>query len=105
MEGFFGFLKFGCGGIVLLGVAFLVMLSLPKSRLRSVVLEIGGWFTTAAAATSVVSPIDMIPDLIPVLGWTDDFVAILVGVGAVFLALHERKVRQQIDEAQVRQLN
>ena len=105
MEGIFGFLKFGCGAIVLLGIAFLIMLSLPKSRLRSVVLEIGGWFTTAAATASVVSPVDLIPDFVPVLGWGDDVIAILVGIGAVLFALHERRMRQQLDEEQVRQLN
>lgn len=105
MDAFVGLLKLGCGGIILLGVVFLVLLSLPKSRLRSVVLEIGGWFTTAGAAASVISPIDFIPDVVPVLGWGDDVMAIFVGIVAFLFALHERRTRQQLDQPQPRQLN
>lgn len=31
----------------------------------------------------VVSPIDFIPDIIPVIGWIDDVLAIIVAVGAL----------------------
>jgi uncharacterized membrane protein YkvA (DUF1232 family) len=35
------------------------------------------------AAIYVVWPLDLIPDVIPVLGWIDDVVAILIGVRAL----------------------
>lgn len=33
----------------------------------------------------VLSPIDMIPDFIPVVGWADDLLALLIGAGALMI--------------------
>lgn len=33
----------------------------------------------------VLSPIDLIPDFIPVVGWADDLVALLIGAGALMI--------------------
>lgn len=36
------------------------------------------------SALYIISPIDIIPDFIPLLGWCDDFVVLLIGLGAFF---------------------
>jgi hypothetical protein len=61
MDKFIEFMKVGCLGFFALLAIFFVLLSLPKSRLRSFVLEILGWFGVAGSAVSVISPIDPSP--------------------------------------------
>lgn len=31
----------------------------------------------------LVSPIDLIPDIIPILGWIDDLVVLFIGIGLI----------------------
>lgn len=59
-----------CGTLIV--VAFLVLLSMPKSQLRFFMLEILAWTGTALAGLYILSPIDVIPDFIPIAGWLDD---------------------------------
>jgi hypothetical protein len=40
----------------------------------------GKWVVIALCVLYVISPIDVIPDVIPVLGWGDDVVAGLLGL-------------------------
>ncbi len=75
---------------------FLVLLALPKSRLRCFLLEIGGWSTAALSAVYIVSPIDLIPDFIPVVGWIDDVGALVAGLVALSTALSARRDRQAL---------
>lgn len=86
-----------CGTLLVL--AFLVLVSLPKSMLRCILLEIMGWLAVGLAALYVVCPIDIIPDFIPVAGWIDDGAAILGGAGAAIMALSSRKDRAKLDQA------
>jgi len=98
MEAFWGFLKILFIGFFALLIITVILLSLPKSRLRSFALEIIGWFTTAASAVSVFSPIDLIPDFIPVAGQLDDVAMIVVGSCSDIFTYMMRRQRKKLED-------
>ena len=72
--------------VAVLGAVFivlvLILLAIPGSRLRKVFSAI--YFLVAALlGVYVVSPIDLIPDIIPLLGLSDDAVASVIAVANV----------------------
>jgi hypothetical protein len=73
-------------GGVLFGV-LIVCLSLPNSKLRDFLLPIVGWGVVLLAGLYAVSPLDLVPDVVPVLGWIDDAGAIALGLGSAIAAL------------------
>lgn len=81
----------------LLAGTFLVLLAMPKSRLRCFLLEILGWLGTALAALYIVCPIDLIPDFIPVAGWIDDGGALVGGIMTAMTAYSARGDRQRLE--------
>lgn len=83
-----------CGTVLTL--ALLVLLSLPKSMLRNVLLEIVGWLGAALATLYVVIPIDMLPDFIPIVGWIDDGGAIIGGIASAITAITARSERKSL---------
>jgi uncharacterized membrane protein YkvA (DUF1232 family) len=93
MEAFWGFLKVAFICMTALFALFIILLALPKSRLRSVVLEAMGWSVSAGSAVLVASPIDIMPDIVPVLGQLDDFGYIVVGLTAAAFAYFQRRQR------------
>lgn len=97
MDAFFDFLKYFFIGLFALIGLFVILLSLPKSRLRSIVLEFMGWGTTAVSAVSVVSPLDPIPDVIPVLGQLDDVGMIVLGICSALFAYYMRSQRKKLE--------
>jgi len=69
-------------GTIITGL-ILILVSLPGSRLREVLLKLfsGILFTTAGVMiVYVISPIDFIPDFVPLLGQVDDVVASLTAL-------------------------
>ena len=75
---------FGCCGLLTL---FMILLALPQSRLRYYVLRGLGivFFTvTVLLALYIISPLDAVPDVIPVLGQIDDGGAL---IGAIITGL------------------
>jgi len=74
----------GCCGLLAL---FMILLALPQSRLRYYVVRGLGivFFTiTGLLALYIISPLDVVPDVIPVLGQIDDGGAL---IGALITGL------------------
>ena len=80
-------LRVGCWGCCGLLALFMILLALPQSRLRYYVLRGLGivFFTiTGLIALYIVSPLDALPDVIPLLGQIDDGGALM---GAIITGL------------------
>lgn len=87
MEQFGELLKISCFGCCGLLALFMILLALPQSRLRYYVLRVLGivFFTfTGLLALYILSPLDVVPDVIPVLGQIDDGGAL---IGALITGL------------------
>jgi len=99
MESFWDFVKVLAvvnGALVTL---FLILVSLPKSDLRRIVLKVFGiinYIIATLLLLYVINPIDLLPDIIPVLGQSDDIIS-LAGVivdGAIgYVSLKKSKER------------
>ena len=81
------------GGLVL---ALLILLSLPQSKLKEIVQPFVGWAIAALSVGLILSPIDPIPDVIPVLGWCDDLVALVVAIASAKAAIDAGKGAKQL---------
>jgi uncharacterized membrane protein YkvA (DUF1232 family) len=82
------------GGI--LALAFLVLLAMPQSRLREIVLPFVGWAVAALSVAYIISPIDVVPDFLVGIGWVDDLVALAVAIGSAVTAINAGKSQKQI---------
>lgn len=99
MGDFFELLKVIFIGVFALVALFLVLMALPKSKLRDLVVEYFGWGAVGVSAVSVVSPIDLIPDFIPIAGQADDIGMIIFGIISGIAAYRLRKKRKELEEA------
>jgi uncharacterized membrane protein YkvA (DUF1232 family) len=84
-----------CGTLILL--TFIVLSSFPESRLRSVAMEFGKWMIAMFCLALVLSPIDILPDVIPIVGWGDDIGYLIGAISAAKSAWEERKKRGLIE--------
>ena len=91
MSGFLDLMKqfMWCGTLLL--IAFGVLLAMPASRLREIVLPFVGWAVAALGIAYVASPLDFVPDFVPVLGQCDDLVALCVAIGSACVAMRKPK--------------
>lgn len=107
MSDFFNFLSvFATCGTVFF-VAMLVLLALPKSKLRSIALELMKYAFAAGLFLLLPSPVDVIPDVLPLVGWADDLAYLIGGVAAVKSGLKDRKQRafeQECENARLARL-
>jgi uncharacterized membrane protein YkvA (DUF1232 family) len=64
-------------------------------------------FLAAATLLWVLSPLDPLPDVIPFLGWIDDLLAVVLGLGAGVgwvVATRPRDPRHVVDAAELERL-
>lgn len=81
------------GGVLML--AFIVLLSMPQSRLREIVMPFVGWGVAALSVAYIFLPFDIMPEmLLGPAGLLDDAVALAVAFGSASAA---RNARKQID--------
>lgn len=103
MAEFFGFLKMFVMCSTAFFIATAVLLALPQSKLRSVGLEMSKWALALGLLVLVPSPVDVLPDVVPGIGWLDDIGYIVASIGAAKSALGERKRRTLLEEAEFEQ--
>jgi uncharacterized membrane protein YkvA (DUF1232 family) len=80
MDSFFSTIRFffGCGTLLI--VSLVVLAHLPRSPLRSTLMQICGWVTAAICGAWILSPIDPLPEiLLGPFGLADDVLAAIVG--------------------------
>lgn len=78
-----------CG--TLLTIAFVVLLSLPKSELRTFLIPIVGWAMAIFCGVYVVSPVDVVPEaLLGPFGLIDDIGAVVAGISAARMAMNAK---------------
>lgn len=104
MSDFFAFLSVFVKCATVFFIVFLVLMALPQCRLRCVALEMAKWALSVGLILLTVSPLDAIPDVVPVIGWGDDIGYILGAIGAARSALGERKKRQIYEEMDMTKL-
>ena len=97
MDAFFSFLTvIAIGGFALIALV-LVLLAIPQTRFKSTLAEFLAWCGFLGASGMVVSPLDLIPDIIPVLGWADDAGYVLVALACAYLGWKQRQHRRTPD--------
>jgi Protein of unknown function (DUF1232) len=93
VDAFFSFLKVATIGIFALIALVLVLLAIPQTRFKSTLTELLAWFGFLGASGLVASPVDLIPDFIPVIGWTDDLGYALLAVVCGYIGWNLRRRR------------
>jgi len=76
--------------VSIVSMAFIVLLALPQSKLRSVFMELFQYVLAAGLVLLVLSPIDPIPDVIFPVGFLDDL-GYIVGAFASIRAAQEQR--------------
>ena len=75
-----------CGMAVV--IAFLILLAMPKSELRKVLMPIVGWAMAIFCGIYAISPVDIAPEaVLGPFGLIDDIGAVVMGVTAAKAAM------------------
>ena len=97
MDAFFSFLTvIAIGGFALIALV-LVLLAIPQTRFKSTLTEFLAWLGFVGASGLVVSPLDLIPDVIPVIGWADDAGYVLLALACAYIGWKQRQHRRTPD--------
>ena len=97
MDAFFSFLiVIAIGGFALIALV-LVLLAIPQTRFKSMLTEFLSWLGFVGVSGLVVSPIDLIPDVIPVIGWADDAGYVLLALACAYIGWKQRQRRRTAD--------
>jgi hypothetical protein len=98
MSEFFGFLSTFMWCLTIFGIASVVSLSLPKSRLRTVLSEFLGYGAMGLCALYAISPVDLFPEaFFGPIGYIDDIGAVVGGFLAFQSAMKARHERQELE--------
>src|SRR5919201_1474856 len=103
VDAFFSFLKVATIGIFALIALVLVLLAIPQTRFKSTLTELLAWFGFLGASGLVASPVDLIPDFLPVIGWFDDIGYALLALfcGYIGWSLRRRRLTGEPSSRQV----
>ena len=78
------------------GIVFMVMLAMPQSKMRSYLLEAMKYLLAMGMLVLVISPIDLLPDILPGLGFGDDLGYIAAAIASISSARKERQERKYL---------
>ncbi len=84
-------LMVGCASVVF--IVTIILLALPKSRLRAISLEVMKWVLAFGLFVLVPSPIDLAPDIAPPFTYLDDLGYAAAGVASIRSAINDRRKR------------
>ena len=102
MAAFFGFLSTFLWCVTIFGLASVVALSLPQSKLRTVMREFLNWGFLVLCALYVVAPVDLLPEAaLGPFGFLDDAGAVCAGWFKFQEALKLRRARLEADEQEL----
>jgi hypothetical protein len=97
LDAFFSFLKVAAIGVFAMIALLLVLLAIPQTKFKSTVTEILAWFGFLGASCLIVSPLDLIPDVIPIVGLADDFGYALLALVCGYIGWKQRRSRLTAD--------
>lgn len=81
------------GGLIL--ITFMVLLSLPQSKLREIVMPFVAWGFVVLCTVYVISPLDVLPEaFLGPFGLVDDFGAAVLGVTTALATINARKQKK-----------
>ena len=101
MDGFFSLIRFmvGCG--ILLLLVMVVLAHMPKSPLRTLLVQVSGWAGAAFCGMYALSPVDVMPEaLLGPFGLPDDVLAVVIGIMSAISAWKAGKERAAAKEAE-----
>jgi uncharacterized membrane protein YkvA (DUF1232 family) len=97
LDAFFSFLTVIAIGVFALIALVLVLLVMPQTRFKSTLTECLAWLGFVGASGLVVCPLDLIPDVIPVIGWADDAGYVLLALACAYIGWKQRQRRRTTD--------
>lgn len=105
MDSFFGVVRLFilCG--TFLFIAMLLLAHLPKSPLRTLLVQVCGWAGAALCGVYIASPIDVIPDVLFPFGFIDDAIALFFGIKSALAAWNAGKVRADANETEMKDVD